>query len=341
MRWVEITIVTTEEASEAISEMLSQLGADGIAVSDPFEIARIIEDPASLTYADEGFIDSLGTDVTVRAYFAEEDDGIHLVPKNDASMDPDSIGMLTGNVVNKVLPLNETLALIDSKIKDMGQYLPVGEGLKDHRYVEDVDWANEWKKDYTSFRISDRVIICPSWEEADTKPSDIVVKLDPGSAFGTGTHETTSMCAKILDSLITKDDKILDLGTGSGILSIICDKLGAGKIEAIDIDPLAVDVARENCVTNGCEDIDCYAGELKDAKSNDYSIIVANIIADIIAAIACDVPSKLAEGGKFVCSGIINTKKEKVEKALAEAGFTILEQHEKNDWMAYVCALTR
>ena len=134
--------------------------------------------------------------------------------------------------------------------------------------------------------------------------------------------------------------KILDLGTGSGILSIICDKLGAGKIEAIDIDPLAVDVARENCIINGCEDIDCYAGELKDAKASDYSIVVANIIADIIAAIASDVPSKLKEGGRFVCSGIINTKKEKVEQALKDAGFTILEKHEKNDWMAYVCALT-
>ncbi len=337
MKWVEITIVTTEEASEAVSEMLSQLGADGIAVSDPFEIARIIEDPASLTYADEGFIESLGTDVTVKAYFAEEDDGIHLVPKNE---DGDNFAIATGNAVNKILPLNETLSLISSKLQEMSQYLPVGEGLKAHRYVEDVDWANEWKKDYTSFRISDRVIICPSWEEAQTKEDDIVVKLDPGSAFGTGTHETTSMCAKILDGMVTSEDKILDLGTGSGILSIICDKLGAGKIEAIDIDPLAVDVARENCIINGCEDIDCYAGELKDAKASDYSIVVANIIADIIAAIASDVPSKLKEGGRFVCSGIINTKKEKVEQALKDAGFTILEKHEKNDWMAYVCALT-
>ena len=337
MKWVEITIVTTEEASEAVSEMLSQLGADGIAVSDPFEIARIIEDPASLTYADEGFIESLGTDVTVKAYFAEEDDGIHLVPKNE---DGDNFAIATGNAVNKILPLDETLSLISSKLQEMSQYLPVGEGLKEHRYVEDVDWANEWKKDYTSFRISDRVIICPSWEEAQTKDDDIVVKLDPGSAFGTGTHETTSMCAKILDGMVTSEDKILDLGTGSGILSIICDKLGAGKIEAIDIDPLAVDVARENCIINGCEDIDCYAGELKDAKASDYSIVVANIIADIIAAIASDVPSKLKEGGRFVCSGIINTKKEKVEQALKDAGFTILEKHEKNDWMAYVCALT-
>ncbi|MCQ2505164.1 MAG: 50S ribosomal protein L11 methyltransferase [Saccharofermentans sp.] len=337
MKWVEITIVTTEEASEAVSEMLSQLGADGIAVSDPFEIARIIEDPASLTYADEGFIESLGTDVTVKAYFAEEDDGIHLVPKNE---DGDNFAIATGNAVNKILPLDETLSLISSKLQEMSQYLPVGEGLKEHRYVEDVDWANEWKKDYTSFRISDRVIICPSWEEAQTKEDDIVVKLDPGSAFGTGTHETTSMCAKILDGMVTSEDKILDLGTGSGILSIICDKLGAGKIEAIDIDPLAVDVARENCIINGCEDIDCYAGELKDAKASDYSIVVANIIADIIAAIASDVPSKLKEGGRFVCSGIINTKKEKVEQALKDAGFTILEKHEKNDWMAYVCALT-
>ena len=180
-------------------------------------------------------------------------------------------------------------------------------------------------------------MICPSWEEAEVKEGQIVVKLDPGSAFGTGTHETTSMCAEILDKLVKPEDKILDLGTGSGILAIICKKLGAGDVDAVDIDKLAIDVAVENCALNDCADINCYVGELKDVKDSGYDIIVANIIADVIAAIACDIPSKLAPDGKFICSGIINTKKERVEKALAEAGFTIVRVEEKNDWMAYEC----
>lgn len=337
MQWVEITIVTTEDASDAICEMLAQVGADGIAVADPFEIARIIEDPDSLAYADEGYIDSLGTDVTIRAYFAEFDDGIRLGPKSEEYIDPQGVGNIYGNIVDTRMPVDKAIELVKDKLSDIGQFLPVGQGLTGWKYVKDQDWENEWKKDYKSFRISDRVIICPSWEEVQADEKDIVVKLDPGSAFGTGTHETTSMCAALLDENIRPDDKVLDLGTGSGILAIICRKLGAASVEAVDIDALAVDVAADNCSNNGCTDIDCYTGELKSVKGSDYTLIVANIIADIIAQIAGDVPSRLAEGGRFICSGIINTKREKVETALFEAGLKIIECREKNDWLAYIC----
>jgi len=340
MQWVEIKIVTTEDASDAICEMLAQVGADGIAVSDPYEIARIIEDPDSLAYADEGYIESLGTDVTIRAYFAEFDDGIRLGPKSEEYVDPNGVGMIYGNLSDKTMSVDEAIAFVKARLESIGEFLPLGKGFDGWRYVQDKDWENEWKKDYKSFRISDRVVICPTWEEYESAPSDVVVRLDPGSAFGTGTHETTSMCAKILDKEVRPDDEVLDLGTGSGILAIICSKLGAKSVEAVDIDRLAVDVAVENCRENGCPDIDCYTGELKSVKGDHYSLIVANIIADIIAAIAPDVPSRLAPGGRFICSGIINTKREKVEDALKEAGFVIDECHEKNDWLAYVCHLT-
>jgi ribosomal protein L11 methyltransferase len=141
----------------------------------------------------------------------------------------------------------------------------------------------------------------------------------------------------LLDTAVEPGQKILDLGTGSGILAIICKKLGAGDVDAVDIDKLAIDVAVENCALNDCADINCYVGELKDVKDSGYDIIVANIIADVIAAIACDIPSKLAPDGKFICSGIINTKRERVEKALAEANFKVVRVEEKNDWLAYEC----
>ncbi len=368
MRWVEISITTTEDASDAICEMLAQIGADGIAVKDPYEIARIIEDPDSLAYADEGYIDSLGTDVSIKAYFAEFDDGVRLGPKSEEYVDPNGVGMIYGNLADKTMSVEDAVALVKEKLDDIAQFLPMGKGFEGYQFVSDKDWENEWKKDYKSFRISDRVIICPSWEEVQAGeddivvkldpgsisdrviicPSweevqagqdDIVVKLDPGSAFGTGTHETTSMCAGLIDETIKPDDKVLDLGTGSGILAIIADKLGAAKIEAVDIDRLAVDVAVDNCNNNGCGDIDCYTGELSTVKSNDYSLIIANIIADIIAAIAPDVPSHLAPGGRFICSGIINTKKDKVEKALDDAGFKVIKHLEKNDWQAYLCEM--
>ena len=339
MRWVEISITTTEDASDAICEMLAQIGADGIAVKDPYEIARIIEDPESLAYADEGYIDSLGTDVSIKAYFAEFDDGIRLGPKSEEYVDPNGVGMIYGNLADKTMSVEDAVALVKEKLDDIAQFLPMGKGFEGYQFVSDKDWENEWKKDYKSFRISDRVIICPSWEEVQAGQDDIVVKLDPGSAFGTGTHETTSMCAGLIDETIKPDDKVLDLGTGSGILAIIADKLGAAKIEAVDIDRLAVDVAVDNCNNNGCGDIDCYTGELSTVKSNDYSLIIANIIADIIAAIAPDVPSHLAPGGRFICSGIINTKKDKVEKTLDDAGFKVIKHLEKNDWQAYLCEM--
>lgn len=337
MQWVEIKIVTTEDASDAICEMLAQIGADGIAVCDPYEIKRIIDDPDSLSYADDGYIDSLGTDVTINAYFAEFDDGIRLGAKSEEYSNPEGVGKIYATIGTKTVPTEDAMNLLKSRIADIGQFLDVGEGFVGYKYVKDEDWANNWKKDYKAFRISDRIVICPSWETVDVDEGTEVVYLDPGSAFGTGTHETTSMCAEFLDKRLKPEDKLLDLGTGSGILAIIASKLGCKNIEAIDIDRLAVDVAIENCENNGCGFIDCYTGELKDAKSKSYSVIVANIIADVICAIASDIPSKLDDDGFFLCSGIINTKRERVENALKEAGFVIEECMEKHDWLAYIC----
>ncbi len=339
MQWIEIMIKTTEEASDAICEMLAQLGADGIAVCDPYEIKRIIEDPESLAYADEGYVDSLGTDVVIKAYFAELDDGlIRMGAKSDEYIDPDGIGMIYDNITDKSMRADEALEELKRRLGEIGEYLNVGDGFVGSKYVKDEDWANNWKADYKSFRISDRVIICPSWEETEFGADDVVIRLDPGSAFGTGTHETTSMCAELIDRYLSNvpDGKLLDLGTGSGILAIIANKLGATDVEAIDIDKLVVDVAIDNCEINGCSDIKCHTGELRDAYEGSYKIIIANIIADVIAAIVADVKDRLDDDGVFICSGIINTKADRVRSAIAACGMKIVEEHEKNDWIAMV-----
>ena len=344
MQWIETLIKTTEEASDAICEMLAQLGADGIAVCDPYEIKRIIDDPDSLAYADEGYVDSLGTDVIIRAYFAELDDGlIRMGAKSDEYIDPDGIGMIYDNITDKSLKVDDAVAELKRRLNEIGEFLDVGEGFLSYSYVKDEDWANNWKADYKSFRISDRVIICPSWEDTKFAPEDVVIKLDPGSAFGTGTHETTSMCAEFIDRYVKDlgDGKLLDLGTGSGILAIIANKLGAKNVEAIDIDKLAVDVAIDNCSINGCSSIKCHTGELKDAYEDRYQLIIANIIADVIAAIVPDVKTHLTDGGVFICSGIINTKADRVRSALVKADMEIIEEQEKNDWIAMVVRKNR
>lgn len=335
MRWIEIEIDTTTDASDAICEMLGQLGADGIAVCDPEEIKNVIFAPDSLSYADDGFVDSLGDQVTIRAYFAEFPDGIRLGAKDEEYENPAGVGVIYGQIATGVHTREEVLDIITKRIAEIGEFLPVGKGLSGNRYVEDEDWANSWKKYYEVLSISPRVVICPSWETYEPKEGEVVVSLDPGSAFGTGTHETTAMCAEIIDRIITPEDKVLDLGTGSGILSIIAKKLGAKSVEAIDIDRLATDVAAENCRNNDVE-IDCHTGELKDAKQKDYSLIIANIVADVIVMLCPDIGSCLAPGGRFLVSGIIDTKKERVIEAAEKAGLKLLGTHTKGDWHAYL-----
>lgn len=335
MRWIEVMIDTTQDASDAVCEMLAQLGADGIAVCDPEEIKSVIFAPDSLSYADENFIDSLGENVAVRAYFAEFPDGIRLGAKAEEYDNPAGVGRIYGQIASGVHTLDEVLEIISARIKEIGEFLPVGAGLTDHRYVADEDWANSWKKFYEVLSISPRVVICPSWETYEPRENEVVVLLDPGSAFGTGTHETTAMCAEIIDRIITPEDVVLDLGCGSGILSIIADKLGAASVEAIDIDRLAVDVAQENCDRNHTH-VDCHTGELKAAKRNDYSLIIANIIADVIVSITPDISDYLAPKGRYLISGIIDTKTERVTEACAAAGLRLIGTNQKGDWHAYL-----
>lgn len=335
MRWIEVTIETTQDASDAVCEMLAQLGADGIAVCDPFEIRNVLSAPDSLSYADDTFVNSLGDIVAVRAYFAEFPDGIRLGAKEEEYDNPTGVGNIYGQIATGVHSLEEVLGIISSRIKDIGQFLPVGKGLTNHRYVVDEDWANSWKQFYEILSISQRVVICPSWETYEPKENEVVVYLDPGSAFGTGTHETTAMCAEIIDRIIRPEEVVLDLGCGSGILSIIADKLGASSVEAIDIDRLAVDVAQENCSRNHAN-VDCHAGELKDAKRKDYTLVIANIVADVIISLTPDILDFMAPEGRFLISGIIDTKTDRVIQACTNAGLTMIGSNQKGDWHAYL-----
>lgn len=330
MRWLTFKIDTTHEAAELITDFLSSLGADGVQVQDAAEIRALLADPASLAYADDGFIDSLDENVHIQAYFAEFPEGVRR--NRDLEL---SSGDLYDDVAKIHVPLTDLEDLIRSRIADFSQYLDVGAGYLGWQEVHEEDWADGWKKYYDTLHLTDRLVINPSWIDYQAAEGEIVIALDPGSAFGTGTHETTALCAELLDELLTPGAQVLDLGTGSGILAIIAGKLGAGSVEAIDIDQLAVDVASENCRLNQV-DADCHQGELKDARRSAYNLIVANIIADVIAVLAADIPGRMTEDGRFIASGIISGKLDQVLDAARKAGLALLDKRERRDWCALV-----
>ena len=307
MKWTEVCIKTTEEASDAISDMLTTIGAGGVVIEDPNEIRRQIESPNSLDYADQEFMDSLGTEVTVKAYFNEEST-------------PEQLAVL-----------------IQEKIKFISQFLNVGKGYAGYAEVDDEDWATAWKKYYKPFHISSSVVIKPSWEEYSRQEGEIIVEMDPGMAFGTGTHETTRLCSQLLEKYVEKNDTVIDVGCGTGILSIIAVKLGASHATAIDIDEVASRVTKENCSMNGCLDkISVRKGVLMDLEPQKADIVVANIIADVVINLSTIIPSYLKNGGILLTSGIIKERKDDVMKAYMDNGFKFISLLEMGEWVAIV-----
>ena len=202
--------------------------------------------------------------------------------------------------------------------------------------VEQEDWQNAWKKYYHAMDIGKRLAIVPGWEQYDTDRTSIT--MDPGMAFGTGTHETTALCLEVLDERVRGGERVLDIGTGSGILAIAALKLGAAAAEGVDIDPMCVRTAGENAARNGVEDrLTVLVGDLSDKASGVYDLITANIVAAAILSLAPHVPALLAPGAVFIASGIIDTRKEEVLAGLRAAGLEPFDVREKRGWVCIVC----
>ena len=202
--------------------------------------------------------------------------------------------------------------------------------------VEQEDWQNAWKKYYHAMDIGRRLAIVPGWEQYDTDRTAIT--MDPGMAFGTGTHETTALCLEVLDERVRGGERVLDIGTGSGILAIAALKLGAAAAEGVDIDPMCVRTAGENAARNGVEDrLTVLVGDLSDKASGVYDLITANIVAAAILSLAPHVPALLAPGAVFIASGIIDTRKEEVLAGLRAAGLEPFDVREKRGWVCIVC----
>lgn len=330
MQWLVFEIETTHDAAEIITDRLSAIGADGVEVQDREEIRAVLADPGSLAYADDGFVDSLDEAVRIRAYFACFEAGVRVNAEPDFAA-PD----LYDDQPRAFLATEALADRIRAEIAQIGEFLPVGSGLTGWREVAEEDWANGWKQYYATLHLTDRLVVNPSWIDYEPAPGEIVISLDPGSAFGTGTHETTAMCAELLDAHVPTGLNVLDLGCGSGILAILAKRLGANPVEAIDIDGVAVQVATENCRINGV-DVFCHQGELKDAQQGPYDLIIANIIATVIIDLLPALKAALKPGGRLVVSGIIDAKAADVRTAASAEGFRTIESCTRNDWHAYL-----
>ena len=252
--------------------------------------------------------------------------------------------------------IDEKILNADKTIAAVSVYLPADGGVADtvsflrDRFdtlkieakieisgINEEDWANSWKAYYKPIRIGERIVIVPAWEKYDEQEGDIIVRMDPGMAFGTGTHETTRLVIGLLEKYVTEGVSVLDVGCGSGILAICASKLGAKNCKAYDIDPVAVKVARENIKDSGLDNVSCDVSDLLrqvDRDSAPYDVICANIVADIIIRMTPDVGSLMNERSVILASGIIVERSEDVINCFEENGFKIVERAEENGWCA-------
>ncbi|HHV60016.1 MAG TPA: 50S ribosomal protein L11 methyltransferase [Clostridiaceae bacterium] len=307
MDWLKVTIETTSEATDAVADMLTALGASGVEIHDPEEFKRELQKPDSTGWADDKLVESLGESVKVSAYFSPEE--FEKQNKKD---------------------------LIAEKLKAMSNYLDCGSMKISVSNLKDEDWTNNWKKYYKPIRISESIIIKPTWEDYKQNLNEIVVEIDPGMAFGTGLHETTRMCAALLEKYIKAGNNVLDIGCGTGILSIIASKLGASNVTAVDIDEIAVKATKTNAQLNKVDNIDVFLGRLENVKPQKFDVIAANIIADVIIGISPQIPDYIDENGVLITSGIIRERAGEVQNAFSEKGYKAIDIITEGEWVAIV-----
>ena len=316
MKWLALHIDTSPAGLEPVSNMLNDLGIDGLVIEDEGDFRQFLENNTQYwDYVDEELDQSMSGKCRITFYVEDNDTGYASVAA-------------------------VRIAMAELK-KNHPEYAPL---ILTMDGIEDADWENNWKQFYKPMEIGERLIVIPDWEEAETH-GRVALRLNPGLTFGTGSHATTRLCLKALEQRVHSGMKVLDLGCGSGILSIAALLLGADSAFACDIDEKAVPVAYENAALNGVGK-DKYTVRAGDVTSDNklrremgdgYDIVLANIVADVIIGLASIARSLLAEGGVFLCSGIIDDRAEEVKGKLIENGFAIEEENQSEGWFSFVC----
>lgn len=310
MDWTEISIKTSQEGADIAAQAFYEVGITGLVIEDPDELSQLSKEEFFWDYIDESMVGTSDGTVVIKAYLS-----------SDSS-------------------LGEKLSLIKDKInwlknRDLG--VDLGSLDIELTSVREEDWSNTWKKYYKPMKVSDRIVIKPSWETYNKKKGQVILTLDPGMAFGTGTHETTMLCMQAIDQYIRPDHSLIDIGCGTGVLSIGALLLGAKAATAIDLDGNAVEIARKNAQINKVLDrMTLVHGNLLDEIEGSYDIVVANIIADVIIELSQYVTNYIKAGGLFISSGIIHERLDEVIEQIESVGL-ILEKVEKmGEWAMVV-----
>lgn len=318
MKWNELTIHTTEEAVEMITNFLHEAGAGGVTIEEHVD-------------------NNKPRDTSLGQWFE--------IPPNDI---PEGEAKILGYFPEGI-ELVEVTEQIKQRVEELREYdIDPGQPVYSIREVDEDDWANNWKQYFKPLRVSDRLTIKPTWEDyTPQSDQEQIIELDPGMAFGTGTHPTTSLCLRTLEGVIQPGDEVIDVGTGSGILAIGACRLGASRVLALDLDPVAVSSATENTRLNGLEDqIQVVESDLLSVLKQGVTtpitvklpvrVVVANILAEIILLFIDDVYEALESGGIYIASGIYKNKEQVVFDALLAAGFEITQTAREEDWVAFV-----
>ena len=309
MKWNQFRLKTTTEAEDIVSSMLADLGIEGVQIEDKI--------PLTQSDKEQMFVDIL-PDIP-------EDDGCaYLTFYLDEDVDK-----------------QELLLKVRQELEEMRSYLNVGECTIEESQTEDVDWVNNWKQYFHQFYIDD-ILVIPSWENVEAKDSDkMVIHIDPGTAFGTGMHETTQLCIRQLKKYVTEDTEILDVGCGSGILGMLALKFGAKH--SVGTDPCAIDATYENMDNNGIsrDQYEVMIGNIIDDKAvqdkvgyEKYDIVAANILADVLVPLTPVIIHQMKKGGIYITSGIIEDKEDVVVEAVKEAGLEVLEVNHQGEWVS-------
>lgn len=308
--WIAVRVITKSEALEPVSGIFYSLDCKGVAIEDPEDILGREQGPLTWDFADINVLEHKGKFAVVKAYFAEED----------------NIEEILGYVNEKLVEL-----------KEMG--IDLGEAKVEHEKMYEEDWANTWKQYYKPSKVGEKIVVKPIWEEYEQKEGELVVNLDPGMAFGTGTHETTRMCIQALEKYVKEESTVFDVGCGSGILAIAAAKLGAKLAVGVDLDPVAVESSIENVGYNNLNNIEILHGNLVEVIDGKSDIVVANILAEIICILTDDVKRVMKDGGVFITSGIIHDRVDMVCEKLEATGFEVIEKNRDGEWNCIVAKL--